>query len=564
MKRLSIIFYVVFFFAINAAATTNNKKGGEKNTVYINGTLNGKSFKEAGVAIYVHDQWFRYRGDLDARNYVLDSTAVNDFLEISTNEDITYLQFYQPTSLSKTLRNTWMFVQPGDSIVLDINNGELSVSGNCADRIKCLWEIFNINTKFYRKDNSDEAIRLKDMSDRGLDTTGVTNWEQYYYDQFVQGFEVIDYLYDQKIKVLNRFAEKITKSEYDFIALECDVSRKWSYLEDWTEMPIVSDIHRQAKQRFLNENLERFAVKTTNEEFALRSLLFADVIAKNEVISLYNKKGAYGKNRGAKPAFLEVDQAIQQKYSRRLYDKITTAVFSGVKVLGLGGKANLEAMEISKSRIRNQSFRKIIESVTGNIGGKVSIKSIPLKDQEGKDLTLSNFSGKLLVVDFWYTGCTNCAVLAKAMRPVISEFRNNPSVVFLSINMDKTREQWVKSLDQGIYSHQESINLSCFPYAFQHPLIKKLNITGAPHLILINEKGDIVDRYPPRPTTGNPKSAANLIRAIKQQLNVVASGYTKGINPQSLHYSFDHQHLYVQDFRWPESRPSCLLLSKHK
>jgi thiol-disulfide isomerase/thioredoxin len=524
MKKLSIIFYIVFFSLTTATATTNNQKTGKKNTVYIGGTINGKSFNEVGVAINVYDQWLRYMGDWDARNYILDSATENDFFKIEATEKITYVQFHQPTSLSKALRNTWMFVQPGDSIILDIVDGEVSVSGNCADRIRCLWDIFNINTKFYFNDSSDEAKRLKDKNIKGFDTTGITNWEQHYYDQFVQGFEVIDYLYNQKIKTLNRFSERLTKREYDFIALECDVWRKWIYLEDWTEMPIVSDIHRQAKQRFLNNNIARFTVKTANKEFALRSLLLADVIAKNEVIDCYNKKRAYGKNRGAKITFSEVEGAIKRKYNGRLYEKVITAVFSGVKVFGLGDKKNLKSMEMAKNRITNRSFRTIIDNTIGNIGGTIVIKSIPLKDNEDNDIMFSDFRGKLLILDFWFTGCTNCVKLTKAMEPVLDRFKDSTQVAFISVNMDKSKDQWLESLREGIpliqgyYAHKESINLSCYPLAYEHPLAKALNLQGAPHLILVDEKGDILNRYPPRPTLGNSAKAEQLIKMISDHL----------------------------------------------
>lgn len=60
-----------------------------------------------------------------------------------------------------------------------------------------------------------------------------------------------------------------------------------------------------------------------------------------------------------------------------------------------------------------------------------------LKDLSGKSVSLSDFKGKVVVLDFWATWCVPCRESFPAMKLVVDKYKNNKDIKFLFID---TRE----------------------------------------------------------------------------------------------------------------------------
>lgn len=64
-----------------------------------------------------------------------------------------------------------------------------------------------------------------------------------------------------------------------------------------------------------------------------------------------------------------------------------------------------------------------------------SYLQIPLKDWDGKEHRLQDYSGKIVVLDFWATWCGPCGEAAPLISQLEKEFRGQ-DVVFLGVNTD--------------------------------------------------------------------------------------------------------------------------------
>lgn len=66
------------------------------------------------------------------------------------------------------------------------------------------------------------------------------------------------------------------------------------------------------------------------------------------------------------------------------------------------------------------------------------VSNIHLTNQFGRQISLTDLKGKIIVLDFFFTRCpTICPELAKAMKKLQSSFTNNDSIVqFISISID--------------------------------------------------------------------------------------------------------------------------------
>lgn len=61
-----------------------------------------------------------------------------------------------------------------------------------------------------------------------------------------------------------------------------------------------------------------------------------------------------------------------------------------------------------------------------------------LKDINGKTVSLADYKGKVLVIDFWATWCVPCRYSFPAAKMAVEKYKNDPNVKFLFID---TREK---------------------------------------------------------------------------------------------------------------------------
>ncbi|MET0393295.1 MAG: TlpA disulfide reductase family protein [Chitinophagaceae bacterium] len=118
-----------------------------------------------------------------------------------------------------------------------------------------------------------------------------------------------------------------------------------------------------------------------------------------------------------------------------------------------------------------------------------------LPDTKGRMVRLSDFKGKIVFIDLWYTGCGACQGFYKYQLSRVEEhYVNNPDVVFITISIDANLDRWLKSVNEGIYSSPNSpnvVNLYTNGEGSNHPLIKAYNVMGYPHPFMIDRNGKI-------------------------------------------------------------------------
>lgn len=130
-----------------------------------------------------------------------------------------------------------------------------------------------------------------------------------------------------------------------------------------------------------------------------------------------------------------------------------------------------------------------------------------LPDTNGMIHSLSEFKGKVLVIDFWFTGCSGCRQMAPALDLIDNKLKGH-NVKFISVNVD-TKETWLKGIGQ--YSSKGSLQLYTMEQKFHHPIIKSLNVLAYPTLFVVDRNGNLAG-IPPDPR----KSKEDFINFIKK------------------------------------------------
>ncbi|MDR2270458.1 MAG: TlpA family protein disulfide reductase [Sphingobacterium sp.] len=111
-----------------------------------------------------------------------------------------------------------------------------------------------------------------------------------------------------------------------------------------------------------------------------------------------------------------------------------------------------------------------------------------LPDTNGMLHRLRDFKGKVVVLDFWFTGCSGCKTIVPLLEQVEEDFFKD-SVQFISINVDDKRS-WLLGI--GKYSSKHSLQLYTESQRFDHPIIKFGMVAAYPTFIVLDKNGNIV------------------------------------------------------------------------
>lgn len=121
---------------------------------------------------------------------------------------------------------------------------------------------------------------------------------------------------------------------------------------------------------------------------------------------------------------------------------------------------------------------------------------------DGQTFQLSDYAGKAVLLDFWYTGCIPCKAEAPYLEALAQQFREEGAKVqIVSVSLD-TGDQlmaaWRKAVESKPADHPIlNVNL---PGGFRSDLVKELGIHSVPRMILVGADGKIVSGFAKRPS----------------------------------------------------------------
>ena len=138
-----------------------------------------------------------------------------------------------------------------------------------------------------------------------------------------------------------------------------------------------------------------------------------------------------------------------------------------------------------------------------------------LPDINGNYVKLQNLVGKIILIDFWFTGCSGCVKMAQALSKVEQTLSTDTGVVFVNISTDNDKEKWLKSVKERKYTSGTGICLFTDGKGFDHPVLTNYLVQSYPTLILIDKKGRIYTSSIPNPTENDGKSIIELIKSIR-------------------------------------------------
>jgi len=146
-------------------------------------------------------------------------------------------------------------------------------------------------------------------------------------------------------------------------------------------------------------------------------------------------------------------------------------------------------------------------------------------DANGKTVSLADFKGKTLVIDFWATWCGPCKISLPGMQATVNKYKNDPNVAFLFIhtwegkgkdaNPTEAAKKYFAENNYGnlpLYMDLEGPNK-------KNPAVSAFKVTGIPTKFVINGNGEIRFRH-----TGGNANVDEVVAELSAMIELSKKG----------------------------------------
>ncbi len=131
------------------------------------------------------------------------------------------------------------------------------------------------------------------------------------------------------------------------------------------------------------------------------------------------------------------------------------------------------------------------------VGQKPAPTGFTAKTLEGKIVSLDDFKGKVVYIDFWASWCGPCRQqfpFAKALQEKFTA-KEKKKIVFLYISIDENEESWRSAIEKMEIHGYHTIS----PGNWSSEACKFFKISSIPRYMLIDKSGKIANENAPRP-----------------------------------------------------------------
>ena len=163
------------------------------------------------------------------------------------------------------------------------------------------------------------------------------------------------------------------------------------------------------------------------------------------------------------------------------YNVLVLSIFMVLSCVSCGGikkedqKAQYEMIEASETEGQKQL----------SIGSKAPDFTLP--DPEGKMVSLTDFRGKYLFLDFWASWCLPCRKENPGFVKIYNQYRRQ-NFEILGIAFDKRKDKWIDAIKADGLEWPQVSDLKYF----DSEMIELYGIVNVPTTMLLDPEGRII------------------------------------------------------------------------